>query len=104
MQCFNHHRHLKLSHISCGPDRHSAEGLARCPDARLCHPQIELAMGATVLRPMRVLVAPSADVAREMERLPSDLMGVSLHTRSSPALHSYHAPVVRAASSPHNQL
>jgi hypothetical protein len=56
-------------------------------------------MGATVLWPMRLLVAPSADVAREMERLPSDLTGASLHTWKSPALHSYHAPVVRAASS-----
>ena len=77
MQCFNHRRHLTLSHIPCGPDMHSAEGLVRSPDARLCHAQIELAMGATVLWPMRLLVAPSADVAREMERLPSDMTGAS---------------------------
>jgi hypothetical protein len=36
-------------------------------------------MGATVLWPMRLLVTPSADVAREMERLPSDLTGAFIH-------------------------
>lgn len=40
--------------------------------------QIELAVGPTLLSPMRLLVAPSVAVAREIESLPQDMPGASL--------------------------